>query len=94
MRRLVESYGTDEPIAESGTLPGWYVRAVRQAYRATVLDIVHKYDAYDIQALIPLIENAGGVVTNWEGGSCDRGGEVLACGDRALHAELLHRIAR
>ena len=50
--------------------------------------------AYDIQALIPLIENAGGVVTNWEGGSCDRGGEVLACGDRALHAELLRRIAR
>jgi len=49
--------------------------------------------AYDIQALIPLIENAGGVVTNWEGGSCDRGGDVLACGDRALHAELLDRIA-
>jgi len=49
--------------------------------------------AYDIQALIPLIENAGGVVTNWEGGPCYRGGEVLACGDRALHAELLHRIA-
>ena len=49
--------------------------------------------AYDIQALIPLIENAGGVVTNWEGGSCDRGGDVLACGDRALHAELLGRIA-
>ena len=50
--------------------------------------------AYDIQALIPLIENAGGVVTNWEGGPCDRGGDVLACGDRALHAELLRRIAR
>jgi myo-inositol-1(or 4)-monophosphatase len=49
--------------------------------------------AYDIQALIPLIENAGGVVTNWEGGPCHRGGEVLACGDRVLHAELLHRIA-
>jgi len=49
--------------------------------------------AYDIQALIPLIENAGGVVTNWEGGPCHRGGEVLACGDHVLHAELLHRIA-
>ena len=49
--------------------------------------------AYDIQALVPLIENAGGVVTNWEGGRCDRGGDVLACGDPALHAELLRLIA-
>ena len=49
---------------------------------------------YDIQALIPLIENAGGVVSDWEGGRCDAGGDVLACGDRALHAELLRRIAR
>jgi histidinol phosphatase-like enzyme (inositol monophosphatase family) len=49
--------------------------------------------AYDIQALIPLIENAGGVVSNWDGGRCDAGGDVLACGDRALHAALLQRIA-
>jgi myo-inositol-1(or 4)-monophosphatase len=49
--------------------------------------------AYDIQALIPLIENAGGVVSNWQGGRCDEGGDVLACGDRALHTELLRRIA-
>ncbi len=49
--------------------------------------------SYDIQPLIPLIENAGGVVSNWEGGRCDAGGDVLACGDRALHAELLRRIA-
>ena len=49
--------------------------------------------AYDIQALTPLIENAGGVVSNWEGGRCDAGGDVLACGDPALHAALLRRIA-
>jgi myo-inositol-1(or 4)-monophosphatase len=48
--------------------------------------------AYDIQALIPLIENAGGVVTNWEGRPCDRGGDVLACGDPGLHRTLLDRI--
>lgn len=48
---------------------------------------------YDIQALIPLIENAGGIVTDWRGGRCDGGGDVLACGDRALHASLLERIA-
>ncbi|MGE5171283.1 MAG: histidinol-phosphatase [Rudaea sp.] len=49
---------------------------------------------YDIQALIPLIENAGGVVSNWEGGRCDAGGDVLACGDPALHALLLRAIAK
>ena len=49
--------------------------------------------AYDVQALIPLIEYAGGMMTNWEGGSCQRGGDVLACGDPALHAEILRRIA-
>jgi myo-inositol-1(or 4)-monophosphatase len=48
---------------------------------------------YDIQALIPLIESAGGIVTDWRGGSCADGGDILACGDRKLHAELLRRIA-
>ncbi len=48
---------------------------------------------YDIQALIPIIESAGGRVTNWQGGPCDAGGDVLACGDAELHARLLERIA-
>lgn len=47
---------------------------------------------YDIQALIPLVENAGGAISDWSGGPCDRGGDVLACGDPALHAEILRRI--
>lgn len=45
--------------------------------------------AYDIQALVPILENAGGVVTTWSGGAPDDGGQILACGDRALHAALL-----
>jgi len=49
--------------------------------------------AYDIQALIPLIESAGGAVTDWTGGPCDQGGPVLASGDRRLHDALLRRIA-
>ncbi|HVF65247.1 MAG TPA: inositol monophosphatase family protein [Casimicrobiaceae bacterium] len=49
--------------------------------------------AWDIQALIPLIEAAGGVVTDWGGNPCHAGGDVLACGDPALHATLLRRIA-
>ena len=44
--------------------------------------------AWDIQALIPIIEGAGGVVTSWDGGSCEEGGEVVACGDPALAPEV------
>jgi histidinol phosphatase-like enzyme (inositol monophosphatase family) len=49
--------------------------------------------AWDIQALIPIIENAGGVVSNWAGQPADQGGEVVACGDRALHAAVLEVLA-
>jgi myo-inositol-1(or 4)-monophosphatase len=48
--------------------------------------------AYDVQALIPLIEAAGGAITDWSGGPCQEGGDVLACGDRRLHATLVARI--
>lgn len=47
---------------------------------------------FDIQALMPVIEEAGGAISDWRGGSCQQGGDVLACGDPALHAELLRRI--
>ncbi len=48
---------------------------------------------YDIAALIPIIERAGGVVTTWDGTSALHGGDILACGDRALHAQILTLIA-
>ncbi len=44
---------------------------------------------WDIQALIPIVERAGGVVTNWEGGSAADGGRVVAAGDAALHRQVL-----
>lgn len=40
---------------------------------------------YDIQALIPIIETAGGIVTNWQGGPCHEGGQILAAGDAVTH---------
>ncbi|MBL8572577.1 MAG: histidinol-phosphatase [Hyphomicrobiaceae bacterium] len=48
--------------------------------------------AYDIVALIPIIEGAGGLVTDWSGGPCWQGGQVLACGDRRVHAEALEKL--
>ncbi|MCY1182625.1 histidinol-phosphatase [compost metagenome] len=44
---------------------------------------------YDIQALMPIIQGAGGVVTRWDGGDAQNGGDVIACGDSRLHAQIL-----
>lgn len=46
----------------------------------------------DIAPLVPIIEGAGGVVTDWEGGPAAAGGRVVAAGDRRLHAAALHRL--
>jgi myo-inositol-1(or 4)-monophosphatase len=48
---------------------------------------------YDIAALIPIIEGAGGVITNWEGGSAAQGGSIVAAGDARLHAAALKALA-
>jgi len=41
---------------------------------------------YDFCALVPVIEGAGGVMTDWQGRALDLGsdGKVVACGDPAL----------
>lgn len=48
---------------------------------------------YDIVALIPLVENAGGRVTTWDGQPAMSGGDVLISGDRRLHDSALEMIA-
>ena len=59
------------------------------------LDSVLEQDLkpHDIQALIPIVESAGGCITNWHGQSARAGGQVLACGDTALHEILLAQLA-
>lgn len=49
---------------------------------------------YDICALIPLIEQAGGVITRWDGGRAEQGGDVVAAGSPELHAAALDVINR
>ncbi|MDN8540440.1 inositol monophosphatase family protein [Erwinia sp. ACCC 02193] len=44
---------------------------------------------YDIVALIPLIELAGGVVTTPDGGRPEQGGQVIASGCPRLHSQIL-----
>ena len=49
---------------------------------------------YDIVALIPIIEGAGGVVTGWDGGPAARGGSIVAAGHRRLHGAALDLLNR
>lgn len=46
-------------------------------------------NAYDIQGPIGVIEAAGGIVTNWQGGPAFNGGRALAAANTTLHAEAL-----
>jgi myo-inositol-1(or 4)-monophosphatase len=48
---------------------------------------------FDIVPLIPIIEAAGGVVTDWTGAPPIAGGRVVAAGDAALHAAALRILA-
>ncbi|MBI1649314.1 histidinol-phosphatase [Hyphomicrobium sulfonivorans] len=48
---------------------------------------------YDIVALIPIIEGAGGVITTWDGRPATEGGRILAAGDPELHAKAMAVLA-
>ena len=45
--------------------------------------------AHDIAAPIAVIEAAGGLVTDWQGGPAQGGGQALAAANAAIHAEAL-----
>jgi myo-inositol-1(or 4)-monophosphatase len=44
---------------------------------------------YDVVALIPIIEGAGGVITTWDGKSASNGGAIIAAGDKRVHEEAM-----
>ncbi len=48
---------------------------------------------YDIHALIPIVEAAGGIVTNWEGEPAWQAGHILAAGDPRVHEAALKALA-
>jgi histidinol phosphatase-like enzyme (inositol monophosphatase family) len=48
---------------------------------------------YDIVALIPIIEGAGGVITTWDGQSARNGGRILAAATPALHKLAMEKLA-
>ncbi|HEX9449306.1 MAG TPA: histidinol-phosphatase [Dongiaceae bacterium] len=57
------------------------------------LDIVVEANLgiYDFLSLVPVIEGAGGIITDWQGQALTRtsGDKVVACGDRRVHQEAL-----
>lgn len=49
---------------------------------------------YDVAAPIAVIQAAGGIVTDWQGGPAHAGGRILAAANPALHAEVLEILHR
>ena len=48
---------------------------------------------YDIAALIPVINGAGGIITTWEGAPASNGGRIIAAGDKRVYAEAMKMLA-
>ena len=55
--------------------------------------LVRTLSPWDVRALIPIVEAAGGYMTDWRGDSCADGGQVVASGDARVHAMALERLA-
>jgi histidinol phosphatase-like enzyme (inositol monophosphatase family) len=51
-------------------------------------------NAYDILPLVPIIEGAGGIVTDWHGNPPPDTGQVVATGDPRLHDRILSILSR
>jgi myo-inositol-1(or 4)-monophosphatase len=47
------------------------------------------FKAWDVAALFPLVQGAGGVITNWKGEAWRDGDALLASGDRRVHDQAI-----
>ncbi len=67
----------------------------RLASGRTDLGIDVAFDPLDYLALVPVIEGAGGVISDWRGAplTIDSGSRILAAGDARRHAEALEMLA-
>ncbi|MDF1778253.1 MAG: histidinol-phosphatase [Rhizobiaceae bacterium] len=55
------------------------------------IDLVIENDLqpYDIGGLIMVLESAGAIVTTWDGGRPEKGGNIIAAGSKAVHQEAM-----
>jgi myo-inositol-1(or 4)-monophosphatase len=49
---------------------------------------------WDVAALVPIVENAGGVITDWSGSRVLDRGRIVASGDGRVHADVLEVLAK
>jgi histidinol-phosphatase len=56
------------------------------------IDLVIETDLkrWDVSALIPIVQGAGGIVSDWHGRPILDGGNIVAAGDARVHAEALN----
>ena len=57
------------------------------------LVVENQLKPYDVGGIIPIIENAGGVITTWDGGRPEMGGRIVAAATPALHKQALELLA-
>ncbi|MFT5113326.1 MAG: inositol-phosphate phosphatase/L-galactose 1-phosphate phosphatase/histidinol-phosphatase [Parasphingorhabdus sp.] len=76
------NFGTD--CYGYGLLASGYVDVVMEA----------SLSPYDYMALIPVVEGAGGIISDWQGNKVDlnSGHQVLACANKQLHTSVLEII--
>ena len=48
---------------------------------------------HDVLPLIPIVEGAGGIITDWTGGTATNGGRIIAAGDKRVHEQALKLLA-
>ena len=62
------------------------------------LEIVveHQLASHDIMALVPVIEGAGGIITDWHGGPVRLGetSSIIACATKALHQQVIEAMGK
>ncbi len=104
------AYTTGPEHFDAATRPGWDRIAARvklarygaDCYAYALLatgcvDLVVEagLKPYDYATLVPVIEGAGGIITDWRGGRLDLGsdGRVCAAGDSRVHAQALAVLA-
>ena len=60
------------------------------------VDLVIETDLkrWDVAAIIPIIEGAGGVVSDWNGDPITGEGNIVAAGDARVHAEAVNMLRR
>lgn len=59
---------------------------------AGYIDICFEFSLqpYDIAALVPIIENAGGIISTLDGSPAHLGGTIIAAGSKHLHEQVLN----